>query len=188
MSSFRTSTTARFLAAELVLWAALYTTYLAVRGATIGDQGIATEHATRVVHLEHTLDLAHERWLQHLVHPLVDGFSAYYMVGFGPTLAAVLAWLALRRRALYRELRTLLFVSLALAVVAYVRHPTAPPRLVPALHLADTATGNHYFLDSIAGATVALLAVAAVHGWRRTGLRLAISPMRSRRGEARFGA
>jgi len=118
-----------------------------------------------------------------------------------------------------------LLLSLAIAVVFYVLYPTAPPRLLPGLGIADTvglsgghdagsfagikfnpyaampsmhvgwsllvglvgfrtarrlplrvffalhpfvmamtvtATGNHYFLDSIVGATVALTAVALV--------------------------
>ena len=60
------------------------------------------------------------------------------MVGFGPLIATMLIWLGLRHRALYRELRTLLFVSLGLAVISYVGYPTAPPRMVPGLGLADT--------------------------------------------------
>lgn len=141
----------------------------------------------------------------------------------------VLGWLAIRHRAHYRELRSLLFVSLGIAVFFYVLYPTAPPRLVPGLGIADTvgmaghdtgsfagirinpyaampsmhvgwsvllaivgyratssrtlrayfiahpllmaitatATGNHYFIDSIAGATAALAALTVVALFRR---------------------
>ena len=216
----------RFALVELALWASVYPAYLAIRGATIGDRGAAIGHANEVVHLERTLSLLHERWLQHAVHFVSWLFSAYYLLGFGPLLAATLIWLGLRHKERYRELRTLLFLSLGIAVFFYVLFPTAPPRLVPGLGLTDTvgmsshdtgsflgirfnpyaampsmhvgwsllvafvvartvsrrwlralvclhpvlmaitvtATGNHYFLDSIAGATAALVAIAACHG------------------------
>jgi hypothetical protein len=187
-------------------------------------------HATRLIDLERTLDLFHESGLQQLVGSAVQFLSIYYMVGFAPLIATVLVWLGSRHRAHYRDLRTLLFVSLGIAVVFYVLYPTAPPRLVPALGIADTvgmaghdtgsfagirfnpyaampsmhvgwsllialigfratsshvlralfvvhplvmtvtvtATGNHYFVDSIAGASAALAAVAAVALYRRS--------------------
>jgi hypothetical protein len=214
----------RFLLLELSLWSFLYLAYLAARGATIGDRDTAVAHATSLVDLERTLDLAHEEALQHALRSALDAFSAYYMLGFGPTIVAVLVWLAARHRPLYRELRTLLLVSLGLALIAYVAYPTAPPRLVPGLGIADsvglgghdtgsfagirfnpyaampsmhvgwsllvgiagfracrhwpgktlfalhplvmavtvTATGNHYFADSIAGAGAALAALGAL--------------------------
>ena len=63
---------------------------------------------------------------------------SYYMVGFGPLIAAVARLARPPPSAHYRELRTLLFVSLGIAVVFYVLYPTAPPRLVPSLGIADT--------------------------------------------------
>ncbi len=151
-------------------------------------------------------------------------FSTYYMLGFGPLIAATLVWLGLRHRDEYRRLRTWLLVSIAIASIGYILLPTAPPRLVdgigivdtvglsghdtgsvggvkfnpyaamPSMHvgwsvligligfrvarrravkalfllhpvvmaLTVTATGNHYFLDSLVGALVALTAVAIV--------------------------
>jgi hypothetical protein len=218
----------RFAMLELALWASLYPAYLAIRGATIGEPELAVAHASRLVELERGLGLFHESSLQRFVGSAVDVLSAYYMVGFAPLIVSVLIWLGLGHRDRYRELRTLLFVSLAIAVVFYVLYPTAPPRLVPSLGIADTvglaghdtgsfagirfnpyaampsmhvgwsllvglvgfravsrraarclfllhpvvmavtvtATGNHYFVDSIAGAAAALLAVAAVAVWR----------------------
>ena len=144
-------------------------------------------------------------------------------------VVSALVVLAFTRRRLYLRLRTLLLVSLGIALVIYVAFPTAPPRLVPGLGIADTvglaghdrgsfagvrfdpyaampslhvgwsllvgltvfratsrtwlkaialahpvlmalavtATGNHYLVDSLAGALVALLAILAVDSWRR---------------------
>ena len=219
----------RFVLTELLLWASIYPVYLAVRGSTIGKPHDAVEHASDLIALERSVDLFHESTLQHLVGGAVAFFSAYYMLGFGPLIVAVLFWLGVRHRAHYRQLRTLLLVSLGIAVVFYVIYPTAPPRLVPWLGISDTvglsghdtgsfagikfnpyaampsmhvgwsllvglvgfraarrrlvqaafllhplvmavtvtATGNHYFVDSIAGATVALTAVGLVALVRR---------------------
>jgi PAP2 superfamily len=221
--------TGRFALVELALWASLYPAYLAIRGLTIGDPDQAIAHATRLIDLERTIDLLHENDLQQRVASVGQFFSVYYMVGFAPLLVTVLVWLGARHRAHYRDLRTLLFVSLGIAVVFYVLYPTAPPRLVPALGIADTvgmaghdtgsfagirfnpyaampsmhvgwsllvaivgfratssralrvlfvahplvmivtvtATGNHYFVDSIAGASAALAAVAATALYHR---------------------
>jgi len=221
----------RFALLELLLWASLYPAYLAIRGTTIGNPQQAIAHASQLIDIERALHFCHEQAFQRLPGVLLDFFSAYYLLGFGPLIAATLIWLGIRHRELYRELRTLLFVSLGIAVFFYVGYPTAPPRLVPSLGIADTvgmaghdtgsvagirfnpyaampsmhvgwsvlvaiigfragssrrrflrsffvlhpfvmaatvtATGNHYFVDSIAGAGAALAAVGILAGWRR---------------------
>jgi membrane-associated phospholipid phosphatase len=219
----------RFAGFELALWAGLYGAYLALRGVSIAQPDVAFEHASSLVGLERTVGLFHEGALQSALVWGHDFFSAYYMLAFAPLLATTLVWLGLRHRDRYRELRTLLLVSLGIAAIFYVLYPTAPPRLVPGLGIADTvglsshdtgsfggvrfnpyaampsmhvgwsllvgivgcrtarrtvvraffalhpllmavtvtATGNHYFLDSLVGAAVALTAVALVAGMRR---------------------
>jgi hypothetical protein len=225
----------RFAAVELLVWASVYPAYLAIRGSSIDGHKEAVAHASRLIHLERATGLLREADVQSLFHPMVDFFSAYYMLGFGPLIATVLIWLGIRRRELYRRLRTLLFASLGLAVIGYVFYPTAPPRLVPGLGIADTvglsshdtgsvagirfnpyaampsmhvgwsvligifgfraarsrwlkaffvlhpfvmvltvtATGNHYFVDAIGGATAAFAAILLVSGVNR---------LRARRG------
>jgi hypothetical protein len=225
--------TGRFALLELMLWASLYPAYLAIRGFTIGDPDQAASNALQLINLERALDLFHESALQHLAGSMVEFLSVYYMVGFAPLIASTLVWLGFRHRTHYRTLRTLLFVSLGIAVVFYVLYPTAPPRLVPSLGIVDTvglaghdtgsfagirfnpyaampsmhvgwsvlvaivgfratssrvlraffvlhpfvmavtvsATGNHYFVDSFAGATAALVAVAVLAVCRRLAIR-----------------
>jgi hypothetical protein len=219
----------RFALTELMLWASIYPAYLAIRGLTIGDPDQALSHATRLIDLERSVNLFHETALQQLVGAAVGFFSVYYMVGFGPLLVTVLGWLAIRHKERYRDLRSLLFLSLGIAIFFYVLYPTAPPRLVPGIGIADTvgmaghdtgsfagiginpyaampsmhvgwsvllaivgyratsrrllraffiahpllmavtvtATGNHYFIDSIAGALAALAALTLVALFRR---------------------
>ena len=128
----------RFAAIELVLWAALYSAYLAVRSLTIGSKEAALDHAADVVALERAVGLLHESAIQDALRSVSGFFSTYYMLGFGPVIAAVLVWLGVRRPELYRELRTALLISLAIATVVFVFFPTAPPRLVDGLGITDT--------------------------------------------------
>jgi O-antigen ligase len=139
------------VAQELVLWASVYPLYLAIRGWSIADRRQALADASRVIAWERSLDLFHEIELQELLQPLGGVFSTYYMLGFGPVIAGVLVWLAGSRRRRYRELRALLFTSLGIALVAYVAFPTAPPRLVPGLGIADTVGLAGHDTGSFAG-------------------------------------
>ena len=212
------------MALELLLWTSLYGLYLGVRGAAIGSPDDALANARGVVDVERALGLFYEARLQDSLANLDDVFSIYYMLGFAPLLVGVLTWLALRHRDVYRELRSLLLISIAIAVIVHIALPVTPPRLVPELGIADsvgldrdgssfagipynpyaampsmhvgwsllvalfalqaagsllvrgvfvahpavmavavTVTGNHYFLDSLAGAAVALTALGL---WR----------------------
>jgi membrane-associated phospholipid phosphatase len=210
----------RFAAIELSIWSVVYGLYLAVRGVSISSPDEAFANARGVVDVERALGLFHEAGLQSALRGLDEALSVYYLLGFAPLILGVLIWLGLSHRALYRELRTLLLVSIGVAVVVHVMLPVAPPRLLPGLGIADTvgldtnhdslfgipfnpyaampsmhvgwsllvglvalrasrspvlrgffalhpavmavsvtATGNHYFLDSLAGALVALLSL-----------------------------
>jgi PAP2 superfamily len=227
-----------------LLWSFVYGLYLAVRGVTIASPDEAFANAHGVVHLERALGLFHEEALQAAFGVLDRGLSVYYLLGFAPLLVGVLVWLAIQRRPLYRELRSLLLLSISLAVIVHAALPVAPPRLVPGLGIADTvgldhdhgsiagipfnpyaampsmhvgwsllvslvawkasssllargllavhpalmavavtATGNHYFLDSLAGVLVALVALGLWHGapaWRRRrGSTIRRPPLRS---------
>jgi hypothetical protein len=136
---------------ELVLWASIYPLYLAIRGWSIADRQLALNDAWRVIHWERSVDLYHEVALQRLLDPLEGFFSAYYMLGFGPLLTILLIWLAGTHRRLYYELRTTLFISLAIALVVYLTFPTAPPRLVPGLGVTDTVGLSGHDTGSFAG-------------------------------------
>ena len=238
---------ARFAAIELGIWALLYAGYLAIRGVAIADEGTAFANAARLIDLEKVGGLFHEAWFQRTVGSLETFFSTYYMLGFGPLVVGTLIWLGLRQPGVYRQLRTVLLASIALASIVYVLAPTAPPRLVEGLGIADTvglsshdtgsfagiqfnpyaampsmhvgwallvgiygfratrrtlgraffaihpllmaltvtATGNHFFVDSLAGAGLAGATVLAVYVLRRWAPWRRVSgisgPARSRR-------
>lgn len=232
---------ARFAALELSLWSLVYGLYLAVRGLSIASPDEALANARGVVHVERALGLFHEEGLQAAFGAVDGALSVYYLLGFAPLLVGVLVWLAISHRPLYRELRSMLLLSISLAVVVHVALPVAPPRLVPGLGIADTvgldhdhgslagipfnpyaampsmhvgwsllaglvalkasrspllrgffavhpalmaiavtATGNHYFLDSVAGVLVALVAIGLVRVARRSFLERAVESRRAR--------
>src|SRR5689334_22288349 len=85
---------ARFALVEALLWAAVYGGYLLVRDVAIGSPAEAQRHAHAVVRLERTLGVAREAAVQHAAEPLQRVLSVYYVLGFGPLVAAVLDWLA----------------------------------------------------------------------------------------------
>jgi membrane-associated phospholipid phosphatase len=231
----------RFAVFELSLWSAVYGLYLVVRGISIASPEEAVANARGMVDVEEGLGLFHEEGLQAALRAVDGALSAYYLLGFAPLLLVILVWLGLSQRPLYRELRSLLLVSISLAVFVHILLPVAPPRLVPGLGIADTvgldhdhgslagipfnpyaampsmhvgwsllaglvalkasrspllrgffavhpalmaiavtATGNHYFLDSIAGVLVALLAIGLVRVARRSFLEWAVESRRAR--------
>ena len=104
-----------------------------------------------MIRFEREFGLFQELEIQRLLQPLEGFFSTYYMLAFAPVVVSVLVWLAGARRSLYAELRTLLFVSLGIALVAYVAFPTAPPRLVPGLGIDDTVGLAGHDSGSFAG-------------------------------------
>jgi hypothetical protein len=203
----------------------LYGAYLALRNLSMGSPDEAFANASAVVNFERAAGIFHEVAVQNTLSValgLERFFDLYYMVGFGPVILTMLVWLGLRHRGAYRQLRTWLLISIGIASLSYLLLPTAPPRLVEGLGIADTvglaghdsgsfagikfnpyaampsmhvgwslligligfrvarrpavralfllhpvimaitvtATGNHYFLDSIVGILVALSAVA----------------------------
>ncbi|MGE4116211.1 MAG: phosphatase PAP2 family protein [Candidatus Nanopelagicales bacterium] len=125
-----------------------------IRSLAIDDSSAAFAHAAWLIDLERTAGLLHEARLQDVigsVGALSGFFDLYYMIGCGPLLAVSLTWLGLRRRAAYRELRTALLASLALASFFFVLYPTAPPRLVSDLGIADTVGLSGHDTGSFAG-------------------------------------
>jgi len=128
----------RFVSKELALWLGLYPVYLAIRGLSIDSYATALGNAHDLISVERSLSLFHEASVQDALAPLHGVLSTYYMVGFGPVVAATLIWLALTRPELYTGLRTALLVSVGFAAVSYALLPMAPPRLVPDIGIADT--------------------------------------------------
>ena len=143
----------RFVSKELVLWLGLYPVYLAIRGLSIDSFATALANAHHLISVERSLSIFHEASVQDALSAFHGVLSTYYMLGFGPVVAATLVWLAVSRPVLYRGLRNALRWAFPL-------HPVV-------MATAVTATGNHYFLDSAAGVAVVLLALVAIRLFNR---------------------
>ena len=161
--------TFRFAGFELALWAGLYGAYLALRNLSMGSPDEAFANASAVVDLERAAGIFHEVAVQNtlsVAFGLERFFDVYYMVGFGPVIAGMLVWLGLRHREAYRELRTVLLFSIAIASLSYLLLPTAPPRLVEGLGIADTVGLAGHDSGSFAGHQVQPVRGHAEHARR----------------------
>ncbi len=127
---------------ELLVAATGYLAYSLSCGAVHEHQALAYRNAARVVQLEQSLGIFLERLLQAPVLPhawLLQAFNAVYMWGHLPLVIAVAVWLLLFHRPQYRVIRNAVLLSGALALIVFYTFPVAPPRLVPGLHIVDTA-------------------------------------------------
>lgn len=140
---------------ELILVAVLYVAYSASRLLADGDVPSAVAHALRIEHLERTLGLHWEPWLNglfthHHVLALVSSYwyaSAHYVV-----TVAVLIAIFYARPSLYRDLRNALVLATGIALAFYLLTPTAPPRMLPTFHdiLASTSAQGWWGADASA--------------------------------------
>ena len=136
------SRSATIALAELLVAAVGYLAYSLSCGAVHAHQALAFQNAGRVVGLERSLGLLVEQRLQApvLSHTLVLQFwNAVYMWGHLPLVIAVALWLFAFHRSEYRVIRNAVLISGGLALLVFYAFPLAPPRLVPSLHLVDTA-------------------------------------------------
>jgi len=135
----------------------------------LGPAG-ALARARWLWHVERVLHMPSETLVQRafLPHPLlIQAFNLYYAGLHFVVLVGCLVWLFFRYRASYLRVRTavVLFTGLSLLVQLI---PVAPPRMLPADHMADTAVmyGQSVY-GSVAGFQAdQLSAMPSVHiGW-----------------------
>jgi membrane-associated phospholipid phosphatase len=127
---------------ELLVAAAGYLIYSLSCGAVHQHQALAFQNAGRVVHFEQSAGLFFERRLQAPLLPhawLLQTFNAIYMWGHLPLVIVVAVWLFAFHRPQYRVIRNAVLISGGLALIVFYAFPVAPPRLVPGLHVVDTA-------------------------------------------------
>ncbi|MEU3840336.1 phosphatase PAP2 family protein [Streptomyces sp. NPDC028635] len=127
---------------ELLLVAGLFLVYKFGRQLATGHTGEAFRDAHHVWDLERTLHLPDEGTVQSLLlhgDTLVRLANTYYATVHFPVTAAFLIWLYLRRPAHYVWARRVLAVLTAAALVLHLTFPLAPPRMLAATGLIDTA-------------------------------------------------
>ncbi|MFJ5780088.1 phosphatase PAP2 family protein [Streptomyces sp. NPDC093094] len=127
---------------ELLLVAGLFLVYKFGRQLATGHTDDAFRNAHRVWDLERAVRLPGEGSVQSvLLHgdTLVHTANVFYAGVHFPATAAFLVWLYLRRPAHYVWARRVLAAVTAAALVVHLVFPLAPPRMLAATGLVDTA-------------------------------------------------
>ena len=130
------------LVRELLLVAGLFLVYKFGRQLATGHTGEAFRNAHRVWDLERAVHLPGEGDVQNLLlhgDSLVHIANTYYATIHFPATAAFLVWLYLRRPAHYVWARRVLAAVTGAALVVHLVFPLAPPRMLAATGLVDTA-------------------------------------------------
>ncbi|MFF0214541.1 phosphatase PAP2 family protein [Streptomyces vinaceus] len=132
----------RRLIRELLLVAGLFAVYKAGRMLSTDRTDEALRNAGRIWDAERTLHLPGEGAIQRLLlhgDALVHTANTYYAAVHFPATALFLIWLYVRRPGHYLWARRVLAVLTGAALVLHLTFPLAPPRMLGAAHLVDTA-------------------------------------------------
>ncbi|QNS03153.1 phosphatase PAP2 family protein [Streptomyces xanthii] len=130
------------LVRELLLVVGLFLVYKFGRQLANGHTAEAFHNADRVWSLERALRLPGEGGVQGVLldsDALVHAANIYYATVHFPATLAFLVFLYLRRPRHYVWSRRVLAALTAAALVLHLSFPLAPPRMLPAAHLVDTA-------------------------------------------------
>ena len=127
---------------ELLLVAGLFLVYKFGRQLATGHTAQAYRNAHDVWHAERWLHLPGEGTVQSLLlhgDSLTRAANTYYATVHFPATLAFLVWLYLRRPAHYVWARRVLAAVTAAALALHLAFPLAPPRMLAATGLVDTA-------------------------------------------------
>jgi hypothetical protein len=157
------------LVVNVALLAGLWLAYAAVRGITADEVPTALANASHVLHLQRSLGLPSEAWLQQQVLPagwLVGGANRFYLYVHFPVTGLALAWTWARRRELFGRLRTALIGVSAVALALHVAFPLAPPRMMPGFVDTGAVFGPSPYNLEAASAANQIAAMPSLHvGW-----------------------
>ena len=132
-------------AQETALVLALFVLWQFAGSFSVVGPGGALGRGRWIWHLERVMYLPGETSVQRLFlpHPvIVQAFNLYYDVLHFPVLIACLIWLWVRHRARYIRVRTTLAIFTAACLLIQLV-PVAPPRMLSATGLVDTAVLYH---------------------------------------------
>ncbi|MFC9342057.1 phosphatase PAP2 family protein [Streptomyces sp. NPDC057020] len=138
---------------ELALVTALFLVYKFGRLFANGHESRAFRNADRVWDAERAIHLPGEGTIQQLLlhgEPLIRAANTYYAAVHFPATIAFLVWLYLRRPAHYVWSRRVLALLTGAALALHLLMPLAPPRMLAASGLVDTA---RVYGPSVYGAT-----------------------------------
>lgn len=102
----------------------------------------AFDNARRIIHLEQTLGIFREMYLQQWfiehAEAAVRFFNWFYILGYWPVIIPTAIFLYLRDRETYLRLRNVAFLTFGIALVLFEAFPLAPPRMFANLGFIDT--------------------------------------------------
>jgi hypothetical protein len=133
---------ARFgpFATELAIVLVLYALWRLVGTISVLKVNHAIAAGQHIWDFERALHLPSEHGLQHLFlksDTLIQACNVFYATVHIPSMGIFLVWLYFRHRDYYPSIRNVVALT-TLWCLAIQLIPVAPPRLVPALHIADT--------------------------------------------------
>ncbi|WP_406186517.1 phosphatase PAP2 family protein [Streptomyces sp. NBC_01006] len=132
----------RRLIRELLLVAGLFAVYKAGRMLSTDRTDEAFRNAGRIWDAERILHLPGEGAIQRLLlhgDALVHTANTYYAAVHFPATVLFLIWMYVRRPGHYLWARRVLAVLTGAALALHLAFPLAPPRMLGAAHLVDTA-------------------------------------------------
>ncbi len=125
---------------ELGLVLVLYALWRVVGTISLVKVNHAISAGDHIWNLERALHLPSEHGLQHVFlknRLLIEACNVFYATVHIPSMGIFLVWLWFRHRNLYPTVRNVVALTTLWCLVIQLI-PVAPPRLVPALHIADT--------------------------------------------------
>jgi hypothetical protein len=145
---------------QISLFGLAYIAYRLVRGVADGSANAAFAHARDLISLERSLHLFVEPSVQTWAggsHLVVVLSSWLYVNAQGPITIAALLYLYMRHNSRFYFVRNVFMISMAIALVAYVVFPTAPPRFLPEWGFTDTVAEHTPLNLSHASASMSAL-------------------------------
>ena len=119
---------------QLLLFGGAYALYRIVRGMADGRTAAAFHHARELIAVERALHFFVEPSVQAWAegsHLLMEASTWLYLTAQSSVLIGVLLYLYMFHNRSFYFVRNMLMVAMAVALVAYVAFPTAPPRFLP---------------------------------------------------------
>ncbi len=131
---------------QVTLFALAYFAYRLVRGFAEGDANAAFAHARDLISLERGMHLFVEPSVQAWAsgsHFVILLASWLYVNAQGPITIAALLYVYMRHNSSFYFVRNMFLIAMAIALVAYIVFPTAPPRFLPEWGFTDTRRVLH---------------------------------------------
>lgn len=170
-STSRWRSTFTQLLTEVGLLGLLFVVYRSGRILSAHEVSAAVTHANEVWHVERWLRLPSESAMQAAVLPwqwAVSAFNHYYVTAHFPVTVAMLLWLFIRHRDIYKRARFAVVVGTLTALVVQIVYPLMPPRMMTGFGFVDTMMkyGPSAYGSMDSGLANQLAAMPSLHvGW-----------------------